>query len=200
MQAHHRVLIQAILGHVHVLERALQPIDAQVEHWVAAFEPARALLQSIPGVQRRAAMTILAEIGPDMDQFASAKHLAAWAGVCPGTRQSGGKRLSGQTTGGNPWLRGLLGEGAWAAVRRKDTSFGARVRRLARRQNKQKALVAGMHNLVLVIYRVLRDRVPYHELGPDSFQPHDPQRQVRGHVRHLEQLGYAVTLVPHAVA
>jgi transposase len=200
VQAHHRVLIQAILGHVHFLERALQTIDAQVERWVADFEPELALLQSIPGVQRIAAVTILAEIGPAMDPFASAKHLASWAGGCPGNRQSGGKRLSGQTTGGNPWLRGLLGEVAWAAVRHKDTSFGARFRRLARHQNKQKALVAVMHNLVLVIYRVLRDRVPYHELGPDYFQPHDPQRQVRGHVRQLEQLGYTVTLVPHEVA
>jgi transposase len=200
VQAHHRVLIRGILDHVQFLEGALAVIDAQVEHWVHDLEPELALLQSIPGVQRTAAVTILAEIGPDMEQFASAKHLASWVGVCPGNRQSGGKRLSGQTTGGNPWLRGLLGEVAWAAVRRKGTSFGARFRRLARRQNKQKALVAVMHNLVLVIYHVLRDRVPYHELGPDYFQPQDPQRQVRGHVRQLEHLGYAVTLVPNTVA
>jgi transposase len=200
VQAHHRVLIRAILSHVHFLEQAIEAVDAQVEQRVTDFEQELALLQSIPGVQRTAAVTILAEIGPDMEQFASAKHLASWAGVCPGNRQSGGKRLSGQTTGGNPWLRGLLGEVAWAAVRRKDTSFGARFRRLSRRQNKQKALVAVMHNLVLVIYHVLRDHVPYHELGPDYFQPQDPQRQVRGHVRRLEQLGYTVTLLPSEVA
>jgi transposase len=203
VQAHHRVLIRASLRHGHFLEPAIAAVAAvaaQVEQRVTDFAQQLALLQSIPGVQRTAAVTILAEIGPDMEPFASAKHLASWAGVDPGNRQRGGKRLSGQTAGGPPWLRGRFGEVAWAAVRRKDPSVGARFRRLSRRQNKQKALRAVRPNLVLVSYPVLRDQVPDHELGPDYFQPQDPQRQVRGHVRRLEQLGDTVTLLPSAVA
>jgi transposase len=86
-----------------------------------------------------------------MGRFHSGKHFASWAGVCPGNQQSGGKRLSGATTNGNVWLRGILGQVAWAAVHTKGTSFRARFRRIARRQGKQKALVAVMHNLLLVI-------------------------------------------------
>jgi transposase len=200
VRAHHRVLIHAILQHVTFLERSMEELDAEVDHALAPFAPELALLQQLPGVNRTAAATIIAEIGVDMRRFASAAHLASWAGVCPGNRQSGGKRLRSHITTGNPWLRGLLGEVAWAAVRQKDTAFGARFRRLARRQNKQKALVAVMHHLLIVIYHMLRDHAPYHELGPDYFRPHDPQRRAKAHVRHLEQLGYAVTLIPKEVA
>jgi transposase len=130
--------------------------------------------------------------------FASAKHLASWAGVCPGNRQSGGRRRSGKTTHGNVWLRGVLGEVAWAAIRTRGTSFGARFRRLARRQGVQKAVVAVMHHLLAVIYAMLSDRVPYQELGPDYFTRQDPQRAVHRHVAQLEHLGYRVSLTPTA--
>jgi transposase len=200
IQPHHRTLIAAILRHVSFLEESIAALDAQVERMVGAFARQLALLQTIPGVNRIAALTILAEIGPDMHQFASAKHLASWAGVCPGNKQSGGKRLSGQTTQGSPWLRAVLGEVAWAAIRQKNTSFGARFRRLAHRHNKQKAVVAVMHNLVLVIYHVLQDQAPYREAGADYYVSCDPQRRVRTHVRQLERLGFAVTLVPNEVA
>jgi hypothetical protein len=108
--------------------------------------------------------------------------------------------LSGKTTNGNVWLRGILGQVAWAAIRTKGSSFSARFRRIARRQGKQKAVVAVMHNLLLVIYALLRDHVPYDELGADYYQPQDPARRARAHVRHLEQLGFTVTLVPHEAA
>jgi hypothetical protein len=133
-----------------------------------------------------------------MGQFASAKHLASWAGVCLGNRQSGGRRLSGRTTHGNVWLRDVLGEVAWAALRTGGTSFGARYRRLARRQGKPKALVAVMHSVLTVVYHVLRDRAPYAELGPDYFARQDPQRAARRHVAQLERLGYRVALIPAA--
>jgi hypothetical protein len=130
-----------------------------------------------------------------MSRFGSAAHLSSWAGVCPGNKQSGGQRLSSRSTNGNVWLRGILGEVAWAAIREEGTSFGARYRRLCRRQGKQKALVAVMHSLLEVIYYLLRDQLPYHELGPDYYQQRgDPERTKRRLVRQLEQLGYAVSL------
>jgi len=200
VKPHHRVLLRAILQHSTFLEASIKGLDAELEHVLVPFTEQRQLLQTIPGVNRTAAATIIAEIGVAMTRFASAAHLASWAGVCPGNNQSGATRRSGRTTDGDPWLRGLLGEVAWAAVHQKGTSFGTRFRRLARRHNKQKALVAVMHNLVIVIYHVLRDQTPYRELGPDYFPPNDPQRQTRRHVQRLEQLGYAVTLGPHVVA
>jgi len=200
VQAHHRVLIRTSLAHITFLEGSIATLDAELEHALAPFAAQMALLQTIPGIERIAAATIIAEIGVEMSSFPTAGHLASWAGVCPGNNQSGGIQRSGRTTDGNRWLRGLLGEVAWGAIRKKGTSFGARFRRLARRHNKQKAVVAIMHNLVVVIYHVLRDGKPYRELGPDYVQPLDPARVARRHVQQLERLGYAVTLAPQGAA
>lgn len=200
VKPHHRVLIRALLEHISFLQASLEQLDEEVGRRLAPFQRAMVALQSVPGVSKTAAAAIIAEIGVDMDRFHSGKHLASWAGVCPGNRQSGGRRLSGATTNGNVWLRGILGQMAWAAVRTKGSSFGARFRRIARRQGTQKALVAVMHNLLTVIYAVLRDGVLYQELGADYYQPQDPARRAHAHVRHLEQLGYTVTLTPEDAA
>jgi transposase len=139
-----------------------------------------ALLQTIPGVNWIAAATIIAEIGVDMCCFPSAAHLVSWAGSAqtpgqqPGNNQRGANRRSGPTTDGNRWLPGLQGEVVWGAIRKKGVSFGARYRRLARRHNKQKAVVASMHHLVVVTSHVLRNGVPYRELAPTT-----PKRLIR---------------------
>jgi len=200
VKPHHRLLIRALLEHISFLQSSIEQLDEVVGHRLAPFQQALVLLQSIPGVSRTAAAAIIAEIGVDMSRFASGKHLASWAGVCPGNKQSGGKRLSGAITHGNPWLRGILGQVAWAAIRSKGSSFGARFRRIARRQGKQKALVAVMHNLLTVVYAVLRNQRAYAELGPEYYQPQDPVHRARAHVRHLEQLGFSVTIAPKEAA
>lgn len=200
VKPHHRTLIRALLDHIGFLQASIEQLDEEVGRRLAPFQRAMVALQSVPGVSKTAAAAIIAEIGVDMDRFHSGKHLASWAGVCPGNRQSGGRRLSGATTHGNVWLRGILGQMAWAAIRTKGSSFAARFRRIARRQGKQKALVAVMHNLLTVIYAVLRDGVPYRELGPEYYQPQHPAHCARAHVRHLEQLGYTVTLAPKDAA
>jgi hypothetical protein len=135
-----------------------------------------------------------------MARFPSAQHLASWAGVCPGNKQSGGRRLSGKTTPGNVWLRAILGEVAWAAIRTKDSYFRAQYYRLARRRGKNKALMAVAHSILTVLYHVLRERRPYRDLGADYFDRLDATRIERHHVRRLEQLGYKVDLTPAAVA
>lgn len=194
VKPHHRRLLDVILAHILFLERTIAQLDQEVATAVLPFAAEIALLDSLPGVGPVAAAAILAEIGADMSRFGSADHLASWAGVCPGNKQSGGRRLSSRSTNGNGWLRGILGEVAWAAIREQGTSFGARYRRICRRQGKQKALVAVMHNLLTIIYAMLRDHTPYQELGPDYYQQGDPERTKRRLVRQLEQLGYAVSL------
>ncbi len=129
-------------------------------------------------------------------RFPSAKHLASWAGVCPGNKQSGGKRLSGKTTKGDVWLRAVLSEVAWANARSKTTYLGAQYRRLARRRGPQKALVAVAHSLIVIIYHMLRDKRPYADLGPDHFDTLDTARLERHHVKRLNALGFGVTLTP----
>ena len=155
-----------------------------------------ALLQTIPGVAEAAATTIVAEIGVDMTRFPSAKHLASWAGLCPGNKQSGGRRMSGKTTSGDVWLRAVLGEVAWSITHTSGNYLVALYHRLARRRGKQKAIVALAHSLLVSIYHMLRDHQPYRDLGPDHFDRLESVRIQRHYVRRLEQLGYAVTLIP----
>jgi transposase len=119
VEPHHRVLLARSLAHIDFLDQSLAALQPEIEHCLAAFTEAVDLLDTIPGVGADAAAAIVAEIGADMGRFASAKHLASWAGLCPGNRQSGGKRLATKATKGNRWLRGVLGEVAWAASRTK---------------------------------------------------------------------------------
>lgn len=198
--AQHRVLLRHILTHLDFLDGQLEQLTAEIEQAQTPFADAVALVQTLPGVAQAAASAIVAEIGTDMSRFPSAAHLASWAGVCPGNKQSGGKRLSGHSTPGNRWLRATLGQVAWAAVHTHDTSPAALYHRLARRRGKQRAIVAVAHSLLVSIYHMLRTHQPSHDLGPDHLEQLDHARLQRQYVRRLEQLGYAVTLSPAEVA
>jgi len=194
VQAHHRIL----LAHIDYLEGAIADLQLEIERALAPYDEAVALLQTIPGVGPVPAAAIVAEIGVDMGRFPSGRHLASWAGVCPGNRQSGSKRLGGRTTNGNVWLRAMLGEVAWSIARCKGTYLHAQYHRLARRRGKYRAILAVAHSVVVIIYHMLRDRRPYADLGPDYFARLDTARTQQHHVRRLEQLGYTVTLSPVA--
>ncbi len=175
----------------------LQPA---LEQHLAAFAEAVELLDTIPGVEAEAAAVIVAEIRTAMSRFASAKHLASWAGLSPGNKQSGGKRLNAKTTKGDRWLRGVLGEVAWAISHPRDNYLAAQYQRLVRRRGKYKAIVAVAHSVLVIAYHILRDKQPYTDLGADYFARLEAERVERYHVTKLRQLGYAVTLTPEAVA
>src|SRR5262249_9097657 len=152
------------------------------------------LLDTIPGVSRRVAEVLLAEVGHDLRRFPSAAHLASWAGMCPGNHESAGKRLGGRTRKGNRWLRQVLIEAAHGVVRSKTTYLGALYRRVAARRGTRKALVAVAHAILVIAYHILTRGLPYHELGPNYFDQLDRQRLERRLVRRLERLGYQVDL------
>jgi transposase len=155
------------------------------------------LLESIPGIQATTAAVIIAEIGVDMSVFPSDKHIASWAGICPGNRQSGGKRLSGAITKGNPYLRSLLTQVAWAKSPTKNNYLSAQYHRLARRMGRKKAIVALAHSVLVIIYHVLRTKKPYADLGADYFDTLDTTRVQQHHIHRLEQLGFTVTVTPN---
>ena len=198
VQAHHRILLAQLLAHIDYLEAAIADMQTEIASALAPYDEAIELLQTIPGVGPVAAAAIVAEIGVDMGRFPSGRHLASWAGVCPGNKQSGGKRLGGRTTNGNVWLRAMLGEVAWSIARSKGTYLHAQYHRLARRRGKYRAILAVAHSVVVIIYHMLRDRRPYADLGADYFDRLDTARTQQHHVRRLEQLGYTVTLSPAA--
>lgn len=199
VKPYHLSLLMRILAHIEFLEESLTQLPQDIEQHLAPFADAVTLLQDMPGVGPVAAATIVAEIGIDMSRFPSAKHLASWAGVCPGNKQSGGKRLSGAATKGNPWLRAVLGEVATAISRSRNNYLSAQFRRLARR-GKPKAILAVAHSVLRIIYDVLRDKKPYSDLGPHYFDKRDTARLERHHIHRLEQLGFTVTLTPKEVA
>ena len=194
------MLIARILAHIDFLEESLTQLQAEMEQYLHPYEEAMQLVQSMVGIDETAAANILAEIGTDMTRFASDKHLASWAGVCPGNKQSGGKRLSGKTTKGNPYLRAILFEVAWAIAHTKDNYLSAFYHRMARRHGKNKAMMALAHKVLVIIYHILRTKKPYTDLGVDDFDQRDRGRIEHHHIHRLEQLGYAVTLAAKEAA
>jgi len=192
VQPYHRILIERILAHIDFLEESIATLQQEIDRCLLPFAQAVALLVTIPGVS--------AEIGTEMAQFPSAKHLASWAGVCPGNRESGGKRRSGKPTAGNRWVKAVLGEVAWSVSRTRDNYLVAQYQRMARRKGRLKAIGATMHTVLVIAYHVLRDGTPYRELGADYFDKLDTARLERHHVDRLKALGYDVVLTPLAAA
>lgn len=200
VQPHHRILLRHLLAHIDFLDCQLELLLTEIEAHLSPFEEECVLLESIPGIQATTASVILAEIGTDMSVFPSAKHLASWAGLAPGNRQSGGKRLSSRITGGNPYLRSVLTQVAWAVSHTKDNYLSAHYHRLVRRLGKKKAIVALAHSILVIIYHVLSKKKPYADLGADYFDKLDTERIQKHHVHRLEQLGFNVTLLPKEAA
>lgn len=196
VKPHHRFLIEQILSHIDFLDQAIAKVYQEVECCLAPFSEAVTLLKSIPCINAIAAAIIVAEIGTDMSRFPSAKHLASWAGVCPGNRQSGGKRLNGTATKGDVWLRAVLGEIAVSMARSRGTYLHAQYHRIARRRGKHKAVWAVAHSIIVIIYHILATKQSSQDLGEDYFHRLEAPRLQRHHVRQLEQLGYSVTLSP----
>jgi transposase len=194
-RVHHGVMLRAHLDHIDHLDAAIAALEARVDELMAPFAEARERLMTIPGVGKRAAEVIIAEIGVDMTRFPTAAHLASWAGMCPGNNESAGKHLSGRTRKGDPWLSGLVTECGWAARRTKDTYLAAQFWQIARRRGQEKAAVAVGHTILVIAWHILSEGVTYQELGGDWFdRRRDPQAQQRRLVRQLEAMGLRVTI------
>lgn len=195
---HHAFVLGEHLSYLDYLDEAIDRISVEIETRMAQHGPEVDLLDSIPGISPRTASLLLAEVGSDMTRFPSARHLASWAGICPGNNESAGKRYNGQTRKGNKWLRQALMEAAHGAIRTKDTYLTAQYRRLAARRGKKRALVAVAHSILTIVYYVLKRREPYRELGGNYFDERDRKAVERRLVARLEHLGNQVVLRPVA--
>jgi transposase len=194
--AHQRFMVAQQLVHIDTLDELIAQVSAEIAERVHPFEEEITLLDSVTGVGLRTAEALVAEVGVDMRRFPSADHLTSWAGLAPGTNESAGKRRSGKTRKGSPWLRAVLIEAAHAAGRTKDTYLGAQYRRLLARKGKKRAAVAVARSILVIVYHILTDHEPYHELGAAYLQQRDQLALERRLVRRLETLGYAVSLQP----
>ena len=194
-----RWVLGELLARYDELEAALTRVEAHIrqalEESPDPFVPeAVGLLDTIPGVGEQVAQTIVAEIGVEMARFPSAGPLASGAGLCPGNHESAGKRKSGKTTKGSPFLRAALGQAAWAASHSRGTYLAAQYHRLVKRMGKKKALVAVAHSILVIVYHMLSRRTHYADLGEEVCKPRSVQAQSRRLIQQLEALGCRVTV------
>lgn len=206
LSATHRFLLQTHLTQWDALEAAVEAIDRQVDRLIGGLEQAArfrlliALLCKVPGISKLAAVSILAEIGIDMSRFATAGHLVAWAGLCPGQHESAGKRKSSRLRKGAPWLKTMLVQCAWAAKRKKNSYYRAQFYRLSGRRGPQKAICAVAASILTAIYHIILRGTPYHDLGADYFDRRPVEAKANRLVAQLHKLGYDVQIQPAAAA
>ena len=191
---HQRMLLESQLRHLTFLDQEIERLDAEVAERTHPFEKEIERLDGIHGMGRRAAEEVLTEIGVDMSRFPSAAHIASWARLCPGNNESAGKRKSGMTGHGNPWLRSILVQVAWAAAHTKGTYLSAMYHRLAARRGSKRAIIAVAHAILVIIHSMLRNRTTYRDLGEKYFDELNRQSVISRAVRRIESLGYSVTL------
>lgn len=192
---HHRFMLKLLLEQIEQLEQHVVELDQRIETVMGPLEKtAIEMLDEIPGLDRRAAQNVLAEIGTDMGQFPTASHLASWAGLCPGNNQSAGKRRSSRMTQGNRWLKATLNQCAWAASRVKKSYFYAQHRRITARRGVKRATMAVAHTQLCLCWELLKHGQSYEDLGQDYFDHLNEDRVKRQLVNRLERLGYEVQL------
>lgn len=198
VRPHHRTLIADHLTHIDFLDERIEFITQEIQKHMDEHFPddddAIRLLDTIPGVDRKTAELILAEVGSDMSRFPSADHLASWAGLAPGNNQSAGKKRSGKTRKGDRWLRSGLIQAAHAASRKTACYLATQYHRLSARRGAKKAAVAVAHSILISVYYILSRREPYRDLGPNYFDEHKREATVQRLTHRLQKLGYTVSL------
>ena len=193
--SHHGIMVAQLLAHIDTLEASIRLLDEKIEATLAPHAHLVELLCTIPGVAVRSAQVMIAECGLDMARFPTVGHFASWAGICPGHHESAGRRRSGRTRPGPRWLTEALTESAKAAARTKGTYLAAHHAQLRGRRGEAKAIGATRHDILVAYFHIVRDRVPFRELGPDwQRKRYSPEHRARRLQRQLEALGYKVTV------
>ncbi len=194
MGPHQRFMLREMLAHLSELDARIERVSQEIAERLRPFDEALERLDAIPGVGRRAAEVILAEIGTDMSRFPSAAHLAAWSGLAPGNNESAGKRKSGKTRQGDRILRTTLVQAARAAARKRDTYLNAQYHRIAARRGAKRAAVAVAHSIIVIAYEMLSRGTQYQDLGFDYLDRRNKDAIAKRLVRRLKSLGYNATL------
>ena len=196
---HQQFMVARHLAFIDAIDELVAQANSEIEERLRPAETEVELLDTITGIGRPTAEVWLAEVGSDMARFPTHRHLASWAGMCPGNNESAGKRKSGKTRKGNPALRTALVVAAQAASRKRDSYLSAQFRRLSARRGPKKAIVALAHSLLVIAYHVLKRRVTFTDLGPAFLDERNRMSVQRQLVRRLERLGYNVALEPMPV-
>lgn len=189
-----RNLLRIHLHLIETLEAAMEELDREIEKAVNPFRELVDWLTEIPGLSQVGVPALLAEIGVDMTKFKTHRHIVSWARVCPRLDESAGKIHSRRTQKGAVWIKTLLVQAAWAAIKTKNSYLRAQFQRLKARRGAQKAILAVAASILTAAYYVIRDRKPYRDLGINYFASRDKARTARRLVSRLQHMGYQVHL------
>lgn len=193
VEAHHRFMLEMQLGRVEDIEANIALVDSKIDEAITPHRAVMKRLMTIPGVERIVAVTVIAELGIDMNVFPTAAHAAAWSGICPGNNESAGKRMGQQKRRGNVHLATALVQAAMGASKTKDTYLKARFWKIAGRAGKKRAAVAVAHSILKAIYQMLAGAVDYKDLGGDYLDRFLNRRTEQRLVQRLRSMGYDVT-------
>ena len=185
-------LIRQVIDHIDDMTKRIGKMDDIMGQYLDEYQEAIREIDELPGIAKQSAETILAETGLDMARFPTEKHIASWAGLAPGNNESAGKRRSGRTTKGNPTLKTTLIQCAKVAARDTKSYFYAQYQRLVVRRGKNRATVAVAHSMLTAIYHILKDHVPFRDLGADYYNQFNRERKIKGYIKKLEKLGVEV--------
>jgi len=185
-----RRLISQIIDHIDDMTRRIADMDELVKDYMGQYEAAIKEIDVLPGIARRSAEVIIAEIGADMSRFPSAAHLCSWAGVCPGNHQSAGKQKHGKTTKGNKALKSILTQCAKAAKNAGDSYFSAQYQRISAHRGKNRATIAVAHSMLIAIYHMLKNGVAFNDLGAEYYNNFNRQHKIKGYLKRLAALGW----------
>ena len=191
-----RKLLAQIIDHIDDLNRRIGELDKLVQTYMTEYEAAIEAIDEIPGIARRSAEVILAEIGIDMSRFPSAAHLCSWAGICPGNYQSAGRRKHGKTTKGNKALKTILTQCAKSAKTVKSSYFSAQYQRITARRGKNRATLAVAHSMLIAIYHILSKKVAFRDLGADYYDSFNRDRKINSYLKRLKALGWEPDPIP----
>jgi transposase len=194
VREHHRFLVKLHLDQVDALNQAVRELEARVDKHLDPFRKNVEILTTMPGISETAATVIVSEIGYDMARFPTAAHLISWAGLCPRSDESAGKRRSTRIRHGAPWLKTTLVQCAWAAIRSKASYLRAQFHRLKSRVGPMKAIIAVASSMLNAAFHMLTTGTEYKDLGGDHFDRRDHAKLAKRLVRRLEDLGLKVTV------
>jgi len=194
MRKHHRLILTISIQMIASYDQVIDELDREIDERMKPYRENSELLQTIPGIKKRAAESIVAEIGVDMSRFPSDRHLSSWAGVSPGNNESAGKRKSSKSIKGNKWLKATLTECAWSTSRNKGTYLKARFQRLAARRGKKRAALAVAHTILIMAYHIIKEQCTYKELGGDYFDRLNEEHLIKRLTTKIQALGYKVDL------